>query len=156
MAPAGQQPALHSLMRLQEYGGMVVLQPNGESGPQGQSLACDLQTGKLMFADNVDKMQTGFTTIYGIMGIAKLHTGSVLIAVTGARKVCLIVIWHVHTRCCWQVAAADILVCCYNTTFSGFSGEATQCSAGGNPQRPSCVSSHRHQDVWQAPLEQQR
>ena len=105
MAPAGQQPALHSLMRLQEYGGMVVLQPYGESGPQGQSLACDLQTGKLMFADNVDKMQTGFTTIYGIMGIAKLHTGSVLIAVT---------------------------------------------------KRPSCVSSHRHQDVWQAPLEQQR
>lgn len=92
MASVGQQPAVHSLIRLQEYGGMVVLQPYGEAGPQGQSLACDLQTGKLMFADNVDKMQAEFTTIYGIMGVAKLHTGSVLIAVTGARKVCLIVI----------------------------------------------------------------
>lgn len=87
MASAGQQTAVHSLMRLQEYGGMVVMQPYGEAGPQGQSLACDLQTGKLMFADNVDKMQTGFTTIYGIMGMAKLQTGSVLVAVTGARKV---------------------------------------------------------------------
>lgn len=92
MASAGQQTAVHSLMRLQEYGGMVVLQPYGEDGPQGQSLACDLQTGKLMFADNVDKMQTGFTTTYGIMGIAKLQTGSVLVAVTGARKVHLICI----------------------------------------------------------------
>lgn len=95
MAAAGQQTAVHSLMRLQEYGGVVVLQPYGEAGPQGQSLACDLQTGKLMFADNVDKMQTGFTTIYGIMGIAKLQTGSVLVAVTGARKVQLICIYLV-------------------------------------------------------------
>ena len=87
MASAGQQTAIHSCMRLQQYGGMVVLQPYGETDPQGQSLACDLQTGKLMFADNVDKVQTGFTTIYGIMGIAKLQTGSVLVAVTGARKV---------------------------------------------------------------------
>ena len=99
MASAGQDTAVHSLMRLQEYGGMLVLQPYGEAGPQGQSLACDLQTGKLMFADNVDKMQTGFTTIYGIMGIAKLHTGSVLVAVTGARKVhiiCIFLDWHCY------------------------------------------------------------
>lgn len=87
MASPSQQTAIHNLIRLQEYGGMVVLQPYGEAGPQGQSLACDLQTCKLMYADNVDKMQTGFTTVYGIMGIAKLQTDSVLIAVTGARKV---------------------------------------------------------------------
>lgn len=101
MASAGQQTAVHSLMRLQEYGGMVVLQPYGEAGPQGQSLACDLQTGKLIFADNVDKMQTGFTTIYGIMGIAKLQTGSVLVAVTGARKVHLtcIYVFHIALPC---------------------------------------------------------
>lgn len=96
MASAGQQSPVHSLMRLQEYGGIVVLQPYSEAGPQGQSLACDLQTGKLMFADNVDKMQTGFTTIYGIMGVAKLHTGSVLVAITGARKVRLNWAWHVY------------------------------------------------------------
>lgn len=74
-------------MRLQEYGGMVVLQPQGEHGPSGQSLTCDLQTGKLTLADAVDKMQKGYTDIYGVMGIAKLQTGCVLVAVTGARKV---------------------------------------------------------------------
>ena len=87
MGYPGQQITIHSLLRLQEYGGMVVLQPYGEAGPLGQSLACDLQTGKLMPADNVDKMQTGFTTIYGVMGITKLQTGSILVAITGARKV---------------------------------------------------------------------
>lgn len=96
MTLARQQTAVHSLMRLQEYGGMVVLQPYGEAGSQGQSLACDLQTCKLMLADSVDKMQTGFSTIYGVMGIVKLHTGSVLIAVTGARKVATLRGHHVY------------------------------------------------------------
>lgn len=148
MASAGQQTAVHSLMRLQEYGGMVVLQPYGEAGPQGQSLACDLQTGKLMFADNVDKMQTGFTTIYGIMGIAKLQTGSVLVAVTGARKVHLYV-FHIACACgsCW---------CLQLDRYYVYHMCSSPDHAGSYPQRPSCVSSHRHHDVWQASLEQQR
>ncbi len=87
MALQAEHPQLHSLMRLQEYGGMVVLQPCGEDGVSGRSLTCDLQTGKMTLADAVDKMLKGFTTIYGIMGIVKLQTGCVLVAVTGARKV---------------------------------------------------------------------
>lgn len=90
MADEIHQPQLHSLMRLQEYGGMVVLQPYREEGANGQSLTCDLQTGKMTLTGAVDKMQKGFTTVYGIMGIVRLHTGCVLIAVTGARKVATI------------------------------------------------------------------
>ncbi len=87
MTVQAQQPQMHSLMKLQEYGGMVVLQPWGEQGATGQSLTFDMQTGKLTLADAVGKMQKQSVDIFGIMGTAKLQTGCVLVAVTGARKV---------------------------------------------------------------------
>ena len=66
---------------------MVVLQPWGEQGATGQSLTFDMQTGKLTLADAIGKMQKQSVDIFGIMGTAKLQTGCVLVAVTGARKV---------------------------------------------------------------------
>ena len=140
----------------------MVLQPYGESGPQGQSLACDLQTGKLMFADNVDIMQAGFTTVYGIMGIAKLQTGSVLVAVTGAKKVrnVMLISSCIRISSCpaMHVCPAIALVAhCQQLLSLGFACKAYMLNvAGSHTQRSVCLPSHRHQDVRQAPYQQQR
>lgn len=90
MTVPAQQPQMHSLMKLQEYGGMVVLQPWGEQGAIGQSLTFDMQTGELTLADAIGKMQKQSIDVFGIMGTAKLQTGCVLVAVTGARKVAVV------------------------------------------------------------------
>ena len=87
MATQTQSGQLHALMRLQEYGGMLVIQPYNEQGVTGQTLTFDYQSGKLALADAADQMKSGFVNIYGLMGVMRLKTGSVLIAVTGARKV---------------------------------------------------------------------
>ena len=84
---AEDQFKLHSLMRLQAYGGMVVLQPYDEGGVVGPSLTIDLQNGKLALGDAVDKMKEGYTTVYGIIGMVKLHSGCILLVATAAEKV---------------------------------------------------------------------
>lgn len=66
---------------------MVVLQPYEEGGVVGRALTIDLQTGKLALGDAVDQIKVGFTTVYGIMGLVKLHTGCILIVATGAEQV---------------------------------------------------------------------
>lgn len=76
----------HGLMRLQTYGGMVVLQPYEEGGVIGRALTIDLQTGKLSLGDAVDQIKVGYTTVYGIMGMVKLHSGCILIVATGAEQ----------------------------------------------------------------------
>lgn len=63
------------------------MQPYNEQGITGQTLTFDYQSGKLALADAADQMKSGFVNIYGLMGVMRLKTGSVLIAVTGARKV---------------------------------------------------------------------
>ena len=87
---AGQsQPnqTLHALIRLQEYGGMLIAQPYNEQGIIGQTLTFDYQSGKLALADAADQIKGSYLTAYGIMGVVRLRSGSVLVAVTGARKV---------------------------------------------------------------------
>ena len=92
------------------------MQPYGEKGVTGQSLTCDLQTGKLTLADAIDKIQKGYTTAYGIMGIIRLRTGCVLMAVTGARKVnsvCLAATsFHCVLSCVVDTAVQGQFSCC--------------------------------------------
>lgn len=159
MATQSQKPQMHSLMRLQEYGGMVVLQPQGEHGTTGQSLTCDLQTGKLTLADAVDKMGKGYTDIYGVMGIAKLQTGCVLVAVTGARKVnlphALSSLWLLTIQARNEaVSLVGSMPYCTLLCSSASSLRYGLCiGAGCHVEGLSSLPSKRHQALWQTPLE---
>lgn len=106
----------HSLMRLQAYGGMVVLQPYEEGGVVGRSLTIDLQTGTLALGDAVDQIKVGYVTVYGIMGMVKVHTGCVLIVATGAEQVRPVTTSLVLQQTCMQttfvaVTCVDQIIC---------------------------------------------
>ena len=137
----------HSLMRLQAYGGMVVLQPYEEGGVVGRALTIDLQTGKLALGDAVDQIKVGFTTVYGIMGMVRLHTGCILIVATGAEQVIQVMQCRVSHICMPSTfACASGKVCC--STQSG-RRKLIHENVGSNFERLSCLQSHRHSDLRQ-------
>ena len=144
----------HGLMRLQAYGGMVVLQPYEEGGVIGRALTIDLQTGKLSLGDAVDQIKVGYTTVYGIMGMVKLHSGCILIVATGAEQARQ----HVEGR-----PAISLHLCCNVSacpafqhlaehafmphapaqhSFARVTCQVTCIHAGGNRQRLCGVQSH--------------
>lgn len=64
---------------------MVVLQPIESQKVAAQSLTCDLQTGNVALAQQ-DAMDKGFKEVFGVIGLAKLLSGSVLAVITGAEQ----------------------------------------------------------------------
>ena len=77
---------LYPVLRLQQLGSIVVVQPQAGGAAAGPSFTCDLETGTLALAEHpqVDK---NFTDVYGVLGMATLEAGPALVVITGVEQV---------------------------------------------------------------------
>lgn len=71
--------------RLQQLGTIVVVQPTWKD-ETSESLTCDLETGTVALAEH-PRIQSDYTDVFGVLGLARLEAGPALIVITGIEEV---------------------------------------------------------------------
>ncbi|EFN52170.1 hypothetical protein CHLNCDRAFT_59012 [Chlorella variabilis] len=121
---------LHTTMRLQRLGSIVVIQPSWRGEVAGPSLTCDLETGTLALAEH-PKVDKGYTEVFGVLGIARLEAGPALVVITAVEEAAML-----RGHPLYRVTAVEVLADTRNGKWKSSDHRFLKLlKSGTNPQR---------------------
>ena len=74
------------VLRMRKHGNFVVIQPWWQGSVADKSLTCDLETGTIC-SDDHPPIETGFTRIFGVLGVVNFDSGPALIVISAVEEV---------------------------------------------------------------------
>jgi len=73
------------VLRMQQLGSIVVVQPWWNGCVSGQALSCDLETGTLALVDH-PPLDKNFVSVFGVLGMTRIGPGAAIVVITAVQE----------------------------------------------------------------------